>query len=60
MVNLMFFGVLFLGIVVLLLAIICRSSKKYVNDSIENNVFETANKDKPSGYSANIEKKRKD
>ena len=60
MVNLMFFGAFFLGIVVLLLAIIRQSSKKYVNDSIENDEFETKSKDKPSGYFANIEKKRKD
>jgi hypothetical protein len=60
MVHFMFFGALFLVIVVLLLAIIRQSSKKYVNDSVENNEFETKNKDRLIGYFANIEKKRKD
>ncbi|UCH23670.1 MAG: hypothetical protein JSU83_10935 [Deltaproteobacteria bacterium] len=57
MVKFIFFGALFLGIVVLLLAIIRQSSKKYIKNSIENNEFEIGNKDKSSGYFANIEKK---
>jgi Na+-translocating ferredoxin:NAD+ oxidoreductase RnfG subunit len=60
MAKLIFFMALFMAVVVLLLAIIRRNVKNYINDSIKNSTFEIKNKNKPSKYFVDIEMKEKD